>query len=151
MRLSLSKAIAVGISALVVATCVPMISEANNCRDDLYVFNTSATGGAGYVCNGGRDKLDDSSSYMYCTSYSKTYSQGTGNTYTATAEGSTNSTGFHNCSYNGKKTPSYTFSAGTKKYMTNYIHETGCTRANIYCSSRATYAKFEGKWSPDSV
>lgn len=89
---------------------------------------------------------------MYCTSYSKTYSQGTGSTYTATAEGSTNTTGFHSCSYNGKKTPSYTFSAGTKKYMTNYIYETSCIYGNIYCSTRyTTYAKFEGKWSPDSV
>ena len=32
-------------------------------------------------------------------------SQGTGSTYTATAEGSTNTTGFHSCSYNGKKKP----------------------------------------------
>ena len=54
MRLSLSKAIAVGISALVVATCVPMISEASsNYHDTAYTFNVSATGGSGYVSSGG--------------------------------------------------------------------------------------------------
>ncbi len=154
MRLSLSKAIAVGISALVVATCVPMISEASNYTDSAFTFNVSATGGAGCVSDTGRNKEDDSSSYMYCTSYQKTYSQGTGSTYVATAYGSTCQVKgtFHNCNYRGNTAPSYSLSSGVKKYLTNYIYESGCRFATIYCSTNyTTYAKFSGLWSPDSI
>ena len=152
MKLKLSKLVAIGVSALVIAGTVPMISEANNHTDSPFTFNVSATGGAGYVDEIGRTKDDASSSYMYCTSFTRTYVGGTGNTYSATAYGSSNVKDWHNCNYQGKTAPSYVFTSGTKRYLTNYIYESGCRYGTIYCNANyTTYAQFQGLWSPDSV
>ena len=59
---------------------------ANNCGDTSWTF-TYATGGNMYATKDGRQKQDDSSSYMKCNSYSHIGNQGSGNSYYGTAHG----------------------------------------------------------------
>ena len=112
---------------------------ANNCKDSNWTF-TYATGGNMYVSSS-RQKQDNSSCYMRCNSYY-------GTAHGAVSEWSS----YSNRMYNGKVSPRYMFTSGTTKYMTNYIYESSCGWANIYCESGYTsYATFSGVWSPDSV
>lgn len=125
---------------------------ANNCGDTNWTF-TYATGGNMYAAKEGRQKTDDSSCYMKCNSYSHIGNQGSGNSYYGTAHGAiTKGSSYSNRMYNGKVSTRYLFTPGTTRYMTNYIYETSCEWANIYCESGYTsYATFSGVWSPDSV
>ena len=124
---------------------------ANNCGDTDWTF-TYATGGNMYASSG-HQKQDDSSSYMKCNSYSHIGNQGSGNSYYGTAHGAVSKySTYSNRMYNGKVSTRYMFTPGTTKYMTNYIYESSCGWANIYCESGYTsYATFSGVWSPDSV
>ena len=125
---------------------------ANNCKDSNWTF-TYATGGNMYATKDGRQKQDDSSCYMRCNSYSHIGNQGSGNSYYGTAHGAVSEwSSYSNRMYNGKVSPRYMFTSGTTKYMTNYIYESSCRWAKIYCESGYTsYATFSGVWSPDSV
>ena len=125
---------------------------ANNCKDSDWTF-TYATGGNMYATKDGRQKQDDSSSYMKCNSYSHIGNQGSGNSYYGTAHGAVSKeSSYSNRMYNGKVSTRYMFTSGTTKYMTNYIYESSCRWAKIYCESGYTsYATFSGVWSPDSV
>ena len=124
---------------------------ANNCKDSDWTF-TYATGGNMYASSG-RQKQADSSCYMKCNSYSHIGNQGSGNSYYGTAHGAVSKeSSYSNRMYNGKVSTRYMFTSGTTKYMTNYIYESSCRWANIYCESGYTsYATFSGVWSPDSV
>ena len=124
---------------------------ANNCKDSNWTF-TYATGGNMYVSSS-RQKQDNSSCYMRCNSYSHIGNQGSGNSYYGTAHGAVSEwSSYSNRMYNGKVSPRYMFTSGTTKYMTNYIYESSCRWAKIYCESGYTsYATFSGVWSPDSV
>ncbi len=124
---------------------------ANNCKDSDWTF-TYATGGNMYASSG-RQKQNDSSCYMKCNSYSHIGNQGSGNSYYGTAHGAVSKeSSYSNRMYNGKVSTRYMFTSGTTKYMTNYIYESSCRWAKIYCESGYTsYATFSGVWSPDSV
>ena len=90
---------------------------------------------------------------MKCNSYSHIGNQGSGNSYYGTAHGAVSKeSSYSNRMYNGKVSTRYMFTSGTTKYMTNYIYESSCRWAKIYCESGYTsYATFSGVWSPDSV
>lgn len=137
--------------AIIVGSLGTMGVLANNCKDSDWTF-TYATGGNMYASSG-RQKQDDSSCYMKCNSYSHIGNQGSGNSYYGTAHGAVSKeSSYSNRMYNGKVSPRYMFTSGTTKYMTNYIYESSCRWANIYCESGYTsYATFSGVWSPDSV
>lgn len=138
--------------AIIVGSLGTMGVLANNCGDTSWTF-TYATGGNMYATKDGRQKQDDSSSYMKCNSYSHIGNQGSGNSYYGTAHGAVSKeSSYGNRMYNGKVSTRYMFTSGTTKYMTNYIYESSCRWANIYCESGYTsYATFSGVWSPDSV
>ena len=138
--------------AIIVGSLGTMGVLANNCGDTSWTF-TYATGGNMYATKDGRQKQDDSSSYMKCNSYSHSGNQGSGNMYQGTPHGAVSKeSSYSNLMYNGKVSTRYMFTSGTTKYMTNYIYESSCRWANIYCESGYTsYATFSGVWSPDSV
>lgn len=137
--------------AIIVGSLGTMGVLANNCKDSDWTF-TYATGGNMYASSG-RQKQDDSSCYMKCNSYSHIGNQGSGNSYYGTAHGAVSKeSSYSNRMYNGKVSTRYMFTSGTTKYMTNYIYESSCRWAKIYCESGYTsYATFSGVWSPDSV
>ncbi len=137
--------------AIIVGSLGTMGVLANNCKDSDWTF-TYATGGNMYASSG-RQKQDDSSCYMKCNSYSHIGNQGSGNSYYGTAHGAVSKeSSYSNRMYNGKVSTHYMFTSGTTKYMTNYIYESSCRWAKIYCESGYTsYATFSGVWSPDSV
>ena len=137
--------------AIIVGSLGTMGVLANNCKDSNWTF-TYATGGNMYASSG-RQKQDDSSCYMKCNSYSHIGNQGSGNSYYGTAHGAVSKeSSYSNRMYNGKVSTRYMFTSGTTKYMTNYIYESSCRWAKIYCESGYTsYATFSGVWSPDSV
>ena len=137
--------------AIIVGSLGTMGVLANNCSDTNWTF-TYATGGNMYATTE-REKTDDSSCYMKCNSYSHIGNQGSGNSYYGTAHGAVSQwSSYSNRMYNGKVSTRYLFTPGTTKYMTNYIYESSCRWAKIYCESGYTsYATFSGVWSPDSI
>lgn len=125
---------------------------ASNYADTSYTFSF-ATGGNVYATKLGREKQDSTSSYMKCNSYVHTASNGSGSTYYGTVHGGMSASGsYTNPVYNGNSSKRYSFTSGTTRYMTNYVHEASYTYANIYCESGYTnHTSFSGVWSPDSI
>lgn len=88
-----------------------------------------------------REKRDYTSSYMKCN-------QSSGRTYTAWVCAGNTSSEFPI----EVGSPKYTFSAGTTRYMVNYVKERGYNYARIQAwPSGNGYYYVEGLWSPDSI
>ena len=75
-----------------------------------------------YAAKEGRQKQDDSSSYMKCNSYSHIGNQGSGNSYYGTAHGAVSKeSSYSNRMYNGKVSTRYMFTSGTIHNNTDMI------------------------------
>lgn len=155
MMKKMPRVAAMGTAVLMLAGMLPTVAMANNHEDDPWVFNVSAQGGKAYVSPANRNKLDNTSSYMKCDTFTQIYIGGSGDTYVGTVHGSKGiklSDGLSDVYYGSRHSTSYTFKQGTVKYMTNFLYEAGYEYANIYCDAKyTTYAKFTGVWSPDSI
>lgn len=115
------------------------VSFANNHQDSSYTFNFGTLNGARYT--DGRKKEDASKSYMKCNTMTSGY------TYKAKVVA--------NIGGGERKdvgSPSYTFSSGTIKKMTNYVFEKGYRAAAIKATAgiNVKNTRATGVWSPDS-
>ncbi len=148
------KLIALGTAAFMLVGAFPAVNYASNWADQAFTFTLVSDGSSRYVAEKNQLKLDDSSVYMKCTSSVKTSTSSSEGGYYGTAHGSSSdSGGLMDCFSGSKHSETYYFSAGTTKYMTNYINETGHIYANIYCvgGKYLRYMQFSGVWSPDSI
>lgn len=139
-------------SAVVLVAMSPLFAEANNHADTEWSFTVGSYGNDGLIVKTGREKTDATSVYIKCTNYNENIGS-KGNSFTATAYGSNSATsGFFNCTYNGKSSKSYNLSYGSEYKMINYIYEAGYGYANIrYNAAYCANLMFGGVWSPDSI
>lgn len=148
------KLAALGSAVLMLAGAFPAINYASNWADTDFSFELISEGSSRYAVSINRLKTDDSSVYMKCTSSSRTSTNSSEGGYYGTAHGSSGELGgLTDCFSGSKHSKTYFFSAGTERYMTNYINETGHIYANIYCvgGKYLRYMNFKGVWSPDSI
>lgn len=147
---TLAKIIPIALLATVFMNLTTVITSANNYEDTTFTFYFFGSQTSTYASEG-REKMDYTSSYMYCDSAYEPYVSGPLK-YNALVHGSSSETGsYADCYYNGNHSTTYTFYQGDAKYMTNYVKEAGKSWARIRVIKNGMQATFSGLWSPDSI
>lgn len=136
-----TKILIVVMAMMMLLSTMAIFASASN-ADSGFTFSFS-----GYMDRTGiRQKDNDTSMYMYCTS--------TSTPYIASARGTYNGSTFYDCSYDwDDPTPTkytYQFTSGIKRFMYNYVLENGFTYCAISANTSSN-GSASGYWSPDSV
>lgn len=114
---------------------------AGNYGDTTFKFNFSSYQPYAGWNTSFRSKLDNTSSYMKCTS--------TPYSYNARVMGGASTSATLGINVGS---PTYRFSAGTTRFMVNYVRENNLSAACINATPSVSYSySASGVWSPDSI